>query len=301
MIPYYEKWVTRFPTLEKLAETPLEEVLKYWAGLGYYRRVKMLHQAAQYLVHEYNGKIPDTPDELLKIPGIGRYTAGAIVSIAFNKKAALVDGNVIRILTRLYAIKQDIGSAATIQKIWTLAETLVPESQPGDFNQAMMELGATVCLPTNPACLLCPVSTECRARAKGHPENFPVKEKKEKMERITTAGLVLKNRLNHVLIQKQPSAARWGGLWMFPFDKNLQALQTKLGLRISERKPSFIVRHSFTKYRIDLRVYVADDDHPPSTRHHSLYQHKWVPVHDLKNYAFPSPHQKIIKELLAHG
>ena len=298
--PYYERWLNRFPTLAALADAPLDEVLKYWAGLGYYRRVKMLHEAARFIQSGCGGKIPSDPDELVKIPGIGRYTAGAIASIAFQEPVPLVDGNVIRVLTRLYGIKDDIGQTKTQRKLWVLAESLVPKKKPGDFNQALMELGATVCLPANPACLLCPVSAECKARAKGRPEDFPVKAKKEKLEKLNTAALILKNKQNQVFIEKQPQAGRWGGLWMFPFAEEIRQLEKRFGVSLKKEKPRLKVRHGFTKYQISLSVYQTKTSLPPST-FRLQPQHKWVALHDLPHFAFPSPHQKIVKELLSHA
>ena len=296
VIPYYERWVKRFPTLNALAKAPLDEVMKYWAGLGYYRRVKMLHQAAQQIFKGLNGIIPNTPEELLKIKGIGRYTAGAILSIAFQKKAPLVDGNVIRILTRIFAIKSNVASAQTLKKLWVLADMLVPENNPGDFNQAMMELGATICLPQNPSCLICPVLKICSAAKLGTPEKFPAKKKATPLEKIESTALILRDAKGQVLIQKQPLAERWGGLWMFPFAKTTTDLEKQFCISLKGQKPRLSFKHGFTKYSVTLKVYDASFQGPGlrSARAH------WIRPASLSQYAFPSPHQKIAKSLLKH-
>ncbi len=292
VIPYYKRWLTRFPTLASLADAPLDEVMKYWAGLGYYRRVKMLHAAAKFVRQELAGKIPADPEGLLKIPGIGRYTAGAIASIAFQKPVPLVDGNVIRILTRLYAIKKDVGRTDTLKAIWDFAAGLVPDQHAGDFNQAMMELGAILCLPNNPACLVCPVSSECKARALGHPEKFPVKLQKEKLQKLNTAALILKNPRNEVLIGQQPHAARWGGLWMFPFGASLQEVAGRFKIQQLPDAHCLEIKHGFTKYSIRLSVFEARLP-AKSAQKLALPGHRWTPISRLDQFAFPSPHKKI--------
>lgn len=297
VIPYYTRWLARFPILTSLAEAPQEEVMRYWAGLGYYRRVKMLHTAARFVQTELKGIIPSNPDDLRKIPGIGRYTAGAIASIAFQKSAPLVDGNVIRILTRLYALKKNTASAETLKELWTLAEELVPQKNPGDFNQAMMELGATVCLPKKPACLLCPVRTECKGLASGQPEQFPVKTQKEKIEKLKTAAFIFKNPQGKVLISRQPQNARWGGLWMFPFGESKTDVAAHFKLKGLPEDHSFVIKHGFTKYSIQLHVFEAAVSLKKSKTLLALDQ-RWVSIAELANFAFPSPHKKIANYLL---
>jgi len=296
VIPYYNRWLERFPTLETLARASQEDVLKYWAGLGYYRRVKMLHSAAQFVQAELHGQIPSNPEELLKIPGIGRYTAGAIASIAFQKPAPLVDGNVIRILTRLYALKKDCAAPETLRELWNLAGKLVPQKNPGDFNQAMMELGATVCAPKNPACPLCPVRSECEAFALEQPERFPVKTQKEKIEKLSTAAFIFKNPKDEVLISRQPQNARWGGLWMFPFGETKTDVTARFKLKKTPESHSFVIKHGFTKYSIQLHVFETAVSRKQSETWQAS-DRRWVPITELENFAFPSPHQKISRYL----
>ena len=161
--PYYERWIVEFPTVESLARAPLSKVLKLWEGLGYYTRARNIHRAAKTIMERYHGKFPESFDEIHALPGIGRYTAGAIASIAFGIRKPVLDGNVIRILTRLFAINSQVNLTATKKRLWKLAGDLVPVDHPGDVNQAMMELGAVICLPDNPQCDSCPVSGLCLA------------------------------------------------------------------------------------------------------------------------------------------
>lgn len=304
VIAYYKRWMHKFPTVETLAKARADDVMKYWAGLGYYRRARMLHEGAKMIISQYNGRVPDTVEELIRLPGIGRYTAGAIASIAFGKKAPLLDGNVIRILTRLFGIKRDITLPATLKKLWAIADQLVPEKRPGDFNQAMMELGATVCLPENPQCGQCAVQVYCTARAKQWQKKLPYKKLKETITRIQTATLVLKKK-EKVLIQKQPPRARWGGLWMFPHWATYHHLKKTPGLKRSELKHILTVEHGFTRYQMRLGVYALSQSHANEPDNLALFlqknshQYRWVKASQLKQFAFPAPHQKIVQHLLA--
>lgn len=289
VIPYYERWLAKFPTVHALAKAPLSEVLKYWAGLGYYRRARMLHEGAKRVVKEFSGAIPKTTEALQEIPGIGRYTAGAIASIAFEEKTPVLDGNVIRILTRLYALKDDVGSPKTVQKLWELATALVPQKNTGDFNQSLMELGATVCFPRNPDCGKCPVSSLCGALKTNSQEQFPVKAKREIMESLKTAALIVRHK-EKVLIRKQPVQERWGGLWMFPHWKNKKSMLSEIKCGKSDLKHHATIRHGFTKYRIELEVF----EHQGGLE---IPAAKWVRISELQKFAFPSPHQKIAESL----
>lgn len=290
VIPYYEKWMKRFPTLQSLAQSPLDAALHAWAGLGYYRRARMLHQGAQAVLKNWNGKIPQNAGELQKIPGIGRYTAGAIASIAFEKKAPLLDGNVIRVFSRLTALRAPVDRPQTLQKLWKLAEDLLPDQQIGDFNQALMELGSQVCTPQNPNCAACPVSRHCKAYAARRQDLYPIRSVKEKMIKLREQALILEKE-GKVLIQKQTGKDRWSGLWIFPPLTDHPALPAREVLKI---------KHGFTKYQIELRVHHADRGKIKSRiKKTSSKKFRWVTRQDLKHFAFPSPHQKIARYLLS--
>ncbi len=296
VIPYYEKWLKRFPDITTLAKAPESEVMKYWAGLGYYRRARMLHEAAKTIMKDHGGKFPSVPEKILELPGIGRYTAGAISSIAFGLPQPILDGNVIRILTRIEGIGDDIGSPKTLQKLWKISESVVPEKNPGDFNQAMMELGATVCTPQNPDCSACPATSSCFSFKNKSWEKFPFKKNREKLENIGSAALVLR-QAGKVLVEKQPRTARWGGLWMFPHAKNQKSVFKKFRLSAEKGLHKMTLFHGFTKYKVRLDVYeslekpfLPDGDF------------KWARVRDLEQIAFPSPHKKISQAVLkSHG
>ncbi|MBU9888267.1 MAG: A/G-specific adenine glycosylase [Candidatus Omnitrophica bacterium] len=300
VIPYYRKWLRRFPTLVSLARAPLNEVLRYWAGLGYYRRARMFHQAARYVQKKMKGKIPETAEGLCHLPGIGRYTAGAIASIAFGQRAPVLDGNVIRVLTRIFGIAQDIARLRTLEKLWNTAASLLPEKDPGDMNQAMMELGATVCFPRDPRCPQCPVRTFCKARQRNKPDFYPVHSQKENYEKIEMTALVPQNDRGDVWIERQHASSRWGGLWMFPFWNGRSSMIKEIGEFRTRLQPLMIVRHGYTKYRITLTVHKA---RIPKGKKSGKFlmgrKGRWVPLQRIKLLAFPAPHQQIVNALTA--
>ena len=218
VIPYFERWLERFPTVTALAEAPLDEVLRLWAGLGYYSRARNLHRGAQELVAHHGGKLPASAAALRDLPGIGRYTAGAIASIAFSLHEPLVDGNVARVLARLHAIEDDIKSPAVTRDLWRLAGALVPAEAPGDFNQGLMELGATVCTPARPSCLMCPLRDLCRARAAGREAELPImpaRKRPEDLPLIDACALWIERRGRLLLARRVPRGL-FGGLWELP-------------------------------------------------------------------------------------
>lgn len=297
VIPYYLRWLRSFPTLKALAEAPLSRVLQHWAGLGYYRRARMLHKTACYIYEKRKGQIPKTIEDLQKLPGIGKYTAGAIASIAYNQKEPVLDGNVIRVLTRVFAIPQNIDQAKTLQLLWEIEAGLLPAQRPGDFNQALMELGATLCFPTNPECRRCPIKKICRAHAIKKETDYPVRSNRERIQKIRMVALVQQYRKKKVWIVKQPESGRWGGLWMFPYWKNKKAMFEEIRINKVRLTHFLTVRHSFTKYRIVLEVYflktrkmVLDD---------RKYLGRWVDIPELSKNAFPSPHRRIVEKLMA--
>lgn len=298
VIPYYRRWFKAFPSLLSLANAPLSKALELWAGLGYYRRVRMLHQAAIHIQRDLQGSIPGNAADLRKLPGIGRYTAGAIASIAMGEKTPVLDGNVIRILTRIFAVTQSVDRATTLERLWSFAASLLPAENPGDLNQSLMELGATVCFPLDPQCARCPVKGICLAHQKGKELSFPVRSKKTLCERLKMAALVLQNDKNEVWLEKQPEEGRWGGLWMFPFWKSRQEMRKELLSFGSQPVLYLIVPHAFTKYRITLEVFG------------SLYKKgtplkrpagRWRPITELSRIAFPSPHKKIAQALIGRS
>lgn len=218
VIPYYERFLEQFPTPAALAGAEEDEVLSRWSGLGYYRRARLLHAGAQELVARYGGEIPEDAEQRRALPGVGRYTAGAIGSIAFGKEEAVVDGNVSRVLARLFRIDSPIGAAATTRRLWEEAERLVPGKRPGEFNQALMELGATVCTPKQTGCTRCPVSAHCEAYAHGEVEKLPVARARKKPKELELSAVVAtsgRTGERKVWLVKGERAL-FGGLWSLP-------------------------------------------------------------------------------------
>ncbi len=328
VIPYYQRWLKHFPNLTSLAQAQLPKVLKLWEGLGYYRRARHMHEAAKIILEQYGGKFPADPESLHKLPGIGRYTQGAILSIAFDIPVPLVDGNVARVLSRLFAIPEPIDSREGEKRLWELAKKLVPKKNPGDFNQALMELGATVCLPNDPWCDRCPVSNFCSAFRQGDQEDYPKKIKKNESKKVrAVCGLVHSD--GKLLITQRPSQGLWAGLWEFPtfrltekadsestLDKKLHAW----GLRVCDLQKKGSLKRSYTIHREDLEIYfcklVSDKKKGRAVKlpaRQLLYvaptqpwdlggpvpvSHRWVRRNELGRFAFPSAYAKIIREYL---
>ncbi len=306
VVPYYERWIKSFPTLDKLARSREETVLKHWEGLGYYSRARNLHQAAKIVVKKHGGRVPDTYDELIQLPGIGRYTAGAILSIAFDQAVPVLDGNIKRVLSRLFAIPGNGLPAAFENRLWETSAELVPARRPGDFNQAMMELGATVCLPKKPLCLPCPLQTSCEAQKRGEVEKFPKPRARARIKKIEVSAAVI-TRKGKVYIQQRPHGGLMGGLWEFPGGKCLpreteeeclkREIKEELGIPIVIARKMMTVKHSYTQFRVTLNVFWCPWQ-AGRIRATQCEQWKWVRYEDLNRYTFPAAISKIVKTLL---
>jgi len=258
VVPYYERFLARFPSVAALASADEEDVLREWAGLGYYARARNLHRAAAAVVRDHGGELPRDAAALASLPGVGRYTVGALRSIAFGEAAALVDGNVKRVFARLRAARE-----LSDTELWRLAEASVPEREAGDWNQALMELGATVCTPRKPACFLCPVAPLCAARGHGDPERFPAPAKRAKVTRVRAiAGLC--TRAGRVLLVRRPSRGLLGGLWELPNVEGgdagalVAALRARTGVVTSVGPSLGRLRHQFTHRDLALEVLHLD-------------------------------------------
>ena len=266
VVAYFQRFLRRFPTLDSLAAASQEEVLKLWSGLGYYRRARQLHQASRRMAGGREKQIPSTYKELIKLPGVGRYTAGAIASIAFGEPVPALDGNVMRVLTRLLALPDDLARQATRNKLQQIAATLVPEKNPGDYNQAMMELGATLCTPRHPACGSCPLPPLSRARDAGNPEKFPVKAARGKAPRVKCTSVVVRQNGKWLLLRR-PAGGLWEHLWEFPtLSRSKQDLSPAevqrrigrmLGLDAQVKSQDIRLRHQLTHRRMEYRVFAA--------------------------------------------
>jgi A/G-specific adenine glycosylase len=215
VLPYYQRFLAALPSVRALAEAPLGDVLLLWSGLGYYRRARMLHAAAREVDRERGGALPRTAAELVGIRGIGRYTAGAVASIAWGEAVAVVDGNVARVLARLFAIDADLGKGPGLKQIWALADSLVVPDDPSSWNQALMELGAVTCTPRHPRCASCPVEDECLARARGLTEELPRARIRKAPELVRRVGFVLESK-GRILLARRPEGGLFGGMWEPP-------------------------------------------------------------------------------------
>ncbi len=259
VIPYFEKFTARFPDVQALAVAPIDEVLHLWTGLGYYARARNLHKCAQTLVRDYGGDFPDSVAALAELPGIGRSTAGAIASIAFQKRAAILDGNVKRVLARYHAIAGWPGETQVLNQLWAIAEAATPgrRSKPqafANYTQAMMDLGATLCSRSKPACERCPLGDGCIARAQGNPQDYPGKKAKKALPEKTVQLLMLRNPAGEILLQQRPAQGIWGGLWSFPelpLAEDAQTFAQHLG-QVAAVESWDSYRHTFSHYHLDI-------------------------------------------------
>ncbi len=247
VIPYYQEFLDRFPTAEDLASASEAEVLRRWSGLGYYQRARNLRLAARKIVED--GRFPSEYEAILELPGVGAYTAAAVASIAFGKARAVIDGNVMRVIARFTGDAGDIGAPATRARFEQVASRLLNRRNPGRFNQAMMELGATVCLPRNPHCLLCPVSDDCVARAQARQSDLPVKLKRIQAVEIEATLLLIRRRGKILLWQRDETQRRLGGFWELPSTENLPRAT------VGEKLGTF--RHSITNHNYTFTVAAA--------------------------------------------
>jgi len=259
VVPFFERWLERFPTIEALATGSLDDVLAAWSGLGYYSRARNLHRGAREVVAAYAGTLPRTAEELARIPGIGPYTAGAIASQAFDQPAPLVDGNVARVLARLYAVELDVKSSAGKRALWELAGRLVPDEAPGDFNQGLMELGATVCTPAHPDCDACPLASLCRARAEGRETELPnvARRKAARDLPLIHAAAAWVQRGPRVLFVRRMPSGLFGGLWELPQAENRAKLAEILSspIELTTSRPVAVHRQTLSHRRLHIEVW----------------------------------------------
>jgi A/G-specific adenine glycosylase len=309
VIPYYYRWIKSYPTATVLARARESSVLKHWEGLGYYSRARNLHRSAKMIVGKFQNQVPDTWDEILKLPGVGRYTAGAVLSIAYNKNVPVLDGNVKRVLSRLFCMKENGATQAGENRLWQLADKLIPTDGAGDFNQALMELGATVCLPNNPLCLLCPVNAVCQAKKKDVQEQFPPPKIKSVVKKIAVSAAVIK-RNGKIYIQQRTQKGLMGGLWEFPGGKLEKGespedclkreILEELGVHVAIKQKILTIKHSYTQFRVTLNVFICDLK-PGRIRATSCDQWKWVSLENINQYPFPAANVKILKYLKANS
>lgn len=293
VIPYFEKWMRLFPDVHSLANASEHAVLNAWEGLGYYSRARNLHKAAKIVAEQYNGEIPRDLEELRKLPGIGRYTLGAIASIAFGMDVAALDGNIKRVYSRIFDVTVPVDSPAGEKILWQIADKNLPKGHAGDYNQALMDLGATICVPKNPRCLICPVMKFCEARQNGTQNQRPVKTPKKDVPRYTNAAAVVIER-GRVLLAQRPSEGLLGGMWEFPNGRVEEdpaqglpkALKTAYNLRLrvirtSERRvqPLGIVDHGYSHFSVTVHVFPCELLSAPEGTNL-----KWISLKKLDDY-----------------
>ncbi len=256
VIPYYKRFMTRFPDVQALAAASQDEVLHHWTGLGYYARARNLHKAARQIAEDYGGEFPSRAQELAMLPGIGRSTAGAICAIAFQERAAILDGNVKRVLSRYHAIEGWPGKTRVSNTLWSKAEQHTPSRRIADYTQAIMDLGATVCTRTSPACDQCPLQLDCQANATGSQARYPGKKPKKVLPVKSALFLILQNTDGEILLQKRPASGLWGGLWTFPECTSENDIDSTCRMLCCEPVTRDIWsgrRHTFSHFHLDYR------------------------------------------------
>ena len=310
VIPFFERWMERFPTIETLARADLGQVLKCWEGLGYYARGRNLHRAAQMVLEQHGGQLPADHKALISLPGIGPYTAGAILSLAFGQDAAVLDGNVRRVLSRLLALDDDPQDKRTRDKLWALAEFCVPSGKAGRFNEALMDLGATVCKPRGPYCAQCPLNLVCRAYAVGEPERYPPVTRRAPTPHFdVTAGVIWRGDL--LLIAQRPLDGLLGGMWEFPGGKRepgeslpeclARELREEMHIEVKVGRQLTVVKHAFTHFRITVYAFECQYRTAREPERIGVHDWRWVTPSELAAFAFPVVDQKIIAALQDNG
>ncbi len=307
VLPYYRRFLRSFPTVQKLAAASERKVLASWAGLGYYSRARNMHHAARIVVGKFGGRFPDHPEALRELPGIGRYTMGAILSIAFKKRFPVVDGNVERVLSRILLLRGNLRTASHQKLLWSVAGRLVPSKSPGDFNQAIMELGATICLPRRPQCGRCPVETFCAARKRGVETELPESQRSLQVKDIFRLTVVLQDKDNRVLLTQRRDKTLMRDFWEFPsFDATQRQssrtvitrlrrnLQLRFGVPIAVNRTICSFKHTITFRRIHVQAFLAVLQISPTKLSPDGSPIQWVPVRSLKKHLFDSASLRIL-------
>ncbi|MDP7113737.1 MAG: A/G-specific adenine glycosylase [Myxococcota bacterium] len=305
VVPYFERFVERFPDLPALADADMDDVLKAWEGLGYYRRARHLKAAAEHVVRDGGQALPEDYDAMLALPGVGRYTAGAVMCLAHDHPRPILDGNVRRVLSRVWAIDADQKTAATTRWLWSAAEGLLPSDRPGAFNEAMMELGATVCTPRRPRCGDCPLASLCDGYADGAPADYPVRPPKKTIPHVDVTAAVIR-RGSKILITQRRAEAMLGGLWEFPGGKLepgetleeclLREIREELDIAVRIEGPLVAVDHAYSHFRITLHTYLCRHSRG-RVKDLGCAAHRWVTVDQLRDFAFPKADRVVLARL----
>lgn len=299
--PYFTRFVTQFPTLAALASAPLDVVLQQWSGLGYYARARHLHRAAQLVVNQHGGELPATLEHLTALPGIGRSTAGAILSLAYAQRQAILDGNVKRVLTRCFTVAGWPGEPAVTAHLWTLADQLTPSTAVADYTQAIMDLGATCCTRAKPDCAHCPLAPRCQALALGQVANYPAPRPRRALPVRQVQWLVLRNAdTGEILLQQRPPSGIWGGLWTLP-ELPLASDAAQWCVVHTASQPNHSVslaprRHTFTHFHLDIWPIVITLNTAP-TQFIPPAGQQWISIDDCQTLGIPAPLRRLLDAL----
>lgn len=301
VIPYFQRFMQSFPDVVSLADAASDDVLHHWSGLGYYARARNLHQCAKIITQQYQGKFPNDIDTLMSLPGIGRSTAGAILSLGFHQAAVILDGNVKRVLARCFAVPGWPGTTTTLKKLWQIAEDFTPDTASPAYTQAMMDLGSMVCTRSKPNCQQCPVQSMCIAYQQQTIDQFPGKKPKKVLPVKQTIFLIFQNEQQHILLEQRPATGLWGGLWCFPQCENETMIddiaQQHYQLKIKSSTVLDSFRHTFSHYHLDITPIVINTDpcHPYSV--HENQQRQWINPDKLIKLGLAKPVTALIQKV----
>ena len=305
VIPYYHRFLKHYPTIKSLASADEQDALKLWEGLGYYNRFHNFYRSSKLVMNDLRGSIPDQPEEFKKLPGVGPYILAAVMSIALGKPLPVLDGNVIRVITRFYGIKDDVTKVSIKKQIHDILAGYIPGNNPGDFNQAMMELGALICSPRSPDCVHCPLRADCTACHSGQTESIPYKPPKKKIP-IVDVSIAVILKQDRFLIQKRPSTGHLAGMWEFPGGKIengespekavMRECLEELNINIKMVKKLKMVSHTYSHFKIKLNIFLCGIK---SGRPKSMNQQpvKWITMDQIEKYPFPGANHKFFPEL----
>lgn len=299
VIPYYLRFMQRFPDVHALASADLDEVLHLWTGLGYYARARNLHKTAQRLCSDYDGVFPEHIEQLIALPGIGRSTAGAILSIAFQQRQPILDGNVKRVLTRYLAMDGWPGQKKVENTLWSHADTFTPDDRVADYTQAIMDLGATVCKRTRPDCEHCPLNSDCQAKALARQSDYPASKPKKNKPRKQTCFLILENESGEVLLEQRPPSGIWGGLWGFPECENEDEILFQLkqsGFKLINKRMLPLIEHTFSHFHLNI-IPVHCAVKPKGIGVRESDHQCWVKQSELNRIGMAAPVKKIFDTL----
>ena len=300
VIDYYKRFISHYDNVQALAAANLDDVLALWTGLGYYARARNLHKAAQIIVEQHQGQLPSTIDELVALPGIGRSTAGAIMALGYQERHAILDGNVKRVLARYAAVSGWPGKKDIEQKLWQLAEQLLPTQHVAPYIQAQMDLGATICTRSKPLCSQCPLIRDCKAYLLGNPIEYPSSKPKKIIPQRQISWLIVRSESDLILLEKRPNKGIWGGLWSFPEFDNLEEAKRFYQHNFSDIEDNFIqqktIRHIFTHYKLDIFPYLVH--YSVCSKHITDFEGlSWHTKNDALRLGLPAPVKAFLKLL----